>query len=98
MVSEVGIENIEKPTFTTLRWIYNEPNELKLENGIFVYSLVYFQEELKDKKGERTSITTKFDSYNFNFWTGEYINKTKMKSVKGWGKESGFSIGLIPDK
>jgi hypothetical protein len=97
LVANNKIENSKNPTFATLRWIYNEPNELKLNNGMFVYSLLYLRGESNEARGERTTITSKFDSYNFNFWTGEFIDITKMKSVRGWGKESGFSTGLIPD-
>ena len=92
------LENDLKPTFTSLRWIYTEPHELSLYNGKFVYSLLFFQEESKEINGERSTITSRFNSFNFDFWTGEYIDKSKMKTVKGWGKESGFSTGLIPDK
>jgi hypothetical protein len=45
----------------------------------------------------RSSRTTKYEVYSFNPWTGEFIEKKKMKSIYSWEKMSGSSTGLIPD-
>jgi len=35
--------------------------------------------------------------YVFNPWTGDFIEKKKMKSVREWEEGHGLSTGLIPD-
>nr|WP_294942278.1 hypothetical protein [uncultured Mucilaginibacter sp.] len=47
-------------------------------------------------KGRSTQID-KFDVYVFNPWTGDFIEKKKMKNIKGWEQMSGSSTGLISD-
>lgn len=49
--------------------------------------------EVTDRKG----IIFRFNVYSFNPWTGDFIEKKKMKSRKEWGPQSGHSTGLMPD-
>ncbi len=70
----------------------------KFYNGQFRYyitertSKTEYKEE-KDRKG----IIVKYNVYSFNPWTGEFIEKKKMKSRREWGKNSGHITGLRPD-
>ena len=45
----------------------------------------------------RSSVVDKFDVYAFNPWTGDFIEKKKMKSVSSWEERSGSSTVLIDD-
>ncbi|MGZ3752217.1 MAG: hypothetical protein ACXVB0_11345 [Mucilaginibacter sp.] len=45
----------------------------------------------------RSTIVDKFDVYIFNPWTSEFIERKKMKTIRGWEKQSGSSTGLLPD-
>ncbi|UZR99759.1 hypothetical protein [Chondrinema litorale] len=40
----------------------------------------------------------KFDVYIFNPWSGEFIEKKKMKSIREWERRSGSATGLILDE
>jgi hypothetical protein len=44
----------------------------------------------------RSRITTYFDVYCFNPWTGAFVGKQPMEAVKEWEANSGFSSGLRP--
>ena len=50
------------------------------------------------KKEGRSRITYKFNVYSFNPWTGEFLETKKMKQIKEWGKDSGFTSDLLPDE
>jgi len=45
----------------------------------------------------RSTIVDNYDVYVFNPWTGAFLQKKKMKSVRGWELSSGSSTGLLPD-
>ena len=45
----------------------------------------------------RSSRSTKYEVYSFNPWTGDFIEKKKMKSIYSWEQMSGSGTGLIPD-
>lgn len=67
-------------------------------NGQFRYYITELVEKIDYQEGEnRKGIVFKFNVYSFNPWTGEFIEKKKMKSIKEWGENSGHSTGLIPD-
>jgi hypothetical protein len=71
----------------------------KLYNGCFRFYVIIKTDQIKNIVPEgRSSITEKFVVYSFNPWTGYFIEKKKMKSVKSWEKYSGNSTGLIEDK
>jgi hypothetical protein len=67
-------------------------------NGQFRYYITELIEKKEFTKSEdRQGIEFKYLVYVFNPWTGEYVEKKKMKSVKEWEKLSGYSSGLLPD-
>ena len=67
-------------------------------NGQFRYYITELVDKIEYKEGEnRKGIVFKFNVYSFNPWTGEFIEKKKMKSIKEWGENSGYTTGLIPD-
>lgn len=70
----------------------------ELINGQFRYYVV-IQTKIIDNiiQDGRSSSIKKYDVYSFNPWTGEFIEKKKMKSVYSWEKMSGSVTGLIPD-
>jgi len=64
----------------------------------FRYYIIELTSITKYKKGKsRKGIVYRFDVYSFNPWTGEFIEKKRMKSIQEWGKVSGFRTGLLPD-
>lgn len=68
-------------------------------NGQFKYYITEFTDEIKDIKTEgRSRITYKYNVYSFDPWTGEFIEKRKMKRIKEWEKNSGFTSDLLPDE
>jgi hypothetical protein len=67
-------------------------------NGRFRFYVSIKTSSIKNIQPEaRSSIMDKFNIYVFNPWTGEFVEKKKMKSVRSWEKVSGSSTGLIPD-
>ncbi len=67
-------------------------------NGRFRYYIAELIDQISYKKGEeRQGIIYKYQVFVFNPWTGEFIEKKKMKAIREWGKVSGHSTGLIPD-
>lgn len=46
---------------------------------------------------DRSSVTDRFDVYVFDPWTGSFIGKKKMKTIRSWEEHSGNSTGLVPD-
>lgn len=79
-----------------LNWECFRTNEFY--NGYYRYYILFKKSEIKDlKNGRRSSITEKFDVYSFDPWTGEFLEKKKMKTITSWERHSGNSTGLIPD-
>jgi len=67
-------------------------------NGQFRYYITeLIGQEYYQKSEERQGIKSKYMVYVFNPWTGEFVEKKKMKSIHEWGGFSGFSTGLLPD-
>lgn len=67
-------------------------------NGQFRYYITELVDKIEYNEGEnRKGIVFKFNVYSFNPWTGEFMEKKKMKSIKEWGENSGHTTGLIPD-
>ncbi len=67
-------------------------------NGQFRYYITELTDTIKYKKTEeRQGIIYKFNVYVFNPWTGEFVEKKKMKSIREWGAVSGHTTGLLPD-
>ncbi|WLD22968.1 hypothetical protein NU10_09575 [Flavobacterium dauae] len=80
-----------------LKW--EKSKNLKLfYNGQFKYYITEFTDEVKDIKKERSRIIYKYNVYSFNPWTGEFIEKKKMKRVREWEENSGFTSDLLPDE
>lgn len=68
-------------------------------NGCFRYYIAVLQKQEEYKKGEeRQGVINRYQVYIFNPWTGEFVEKKRMKSVREWGKVSGYSTGLLNDK
>lgn len=96
---DLGILKENKgPDFESIIWKYDNDKQDKIYNGHFEYSILYKTDYVEEVIGKRNRQTTKLISYNFNFWTGEYLGSSKMKSIYEYGKNSGFSTGLIEDK
>lgn len=71
---------------------------LNFYSGEFKYYIIELTKVIEDIREEgRSKIEYKYDVYSFNPWTGEFIEKKKMKRVKEWGKHSGFTTDLMPD-
>lgn len=67
-------------------------------NGQFRYYITELTSKTEYNEGaDRKGIIFRFNVYSFNPWTGEFIEKKKMKSRKEWGPLSGHSTGLMPD-
>ena len=67
-------------------------------NGQFRYYITELTSKTEYTEGtNRKGIIFRFNVYSFNPWTGDFIEKKKMKSRKGWGPLSRHSTGLVPD-
>jgi hypothetical protein len=84
VISELLIwENFKKQTFY---------------NGQFRYYIVELTSKSEYTTGqERNGVIYRYNIYSFNPWTGDFVEKKKMKSKQESGKHSGFSTGLLPD-
>ena len=72
---------------------------LNFYNGEFKYYIIELTKVIEDIREEgRSKIEYKYDIYSFNPWTGEFIEKKKMKRIKEWEKYSGFTSDLMPDE
>ena len=77
------VENDTTKAFTFLSWHFNEDKKLELFNGHFTYNVAINTKTLKhEPKGGRNRIENEFDVYVFNPWTGQFIEKQKMKSYR----------------
>lgn len=90
------IENDTTKAVGILRWEnFKKP---ELINGQFRFYVTISTKTIENiVPNGRSSRTTKYEVYSFNPWTGEFIEKKKMKSIYSWEKMSGSSTGLIPD-
>lgn len=71
----------------------------ELYNGHFRFFVIIKTNTIKKIVVDgRSSVTEKFDVYSFDPWTGDFIEKKKMKSISSWEERSGSSTGLIEDK
>lgn len=74
-------------------------NKATFYDGQFKYYIAELTDQIEEiKKEGRSRITYKFNVYSFNPWTGEFLEKKKMKKIKEWGKVSGFTSDLLPDE
>ena len=68
-------------------------------DGQYRYYIVEETSKTEYKNGRnRKGIIFRYTVYSFNPWTGEFIEKKKMKSISERGKGHGFSTGLLPDE
>jgi hypothetical protein len=67
-------------------------------NGRFRYYITELvgQENYQVSK-ERQGTKYKYIVYVFNPWTGEFVEKKRMKSIREWENGHGLSTGLQPD-
>jgi hypothetical protein len=69
-----------------------------LYDGQFRYYITELTGTTEYKEGaDRQGIIYHFNVYSFNPWTGEFIEKKKMKRRHEWGKDSGHWTSLRPD-
>ena len=74
-------------------------NKASFYDGQFKYYIAELIDQVDEiKKEGRSRITYKFNVYSFNPWTGKFLGKKKMKQIKEWGKNSGFTSDLLPDE
>jgi len=67
-------------------------------NGQFRYYIIeLIGQEHYQKNEKRQGIKYKYMVYVFNPWTGEFVEKKKMKSFREWSEASGHSTGLLSD-
>ena len=91
-------ENDTTKALTFLTWKYNKEPKKEIYNGHIIYSVAFNTETILHKPiNGRSRVEYKFEVYNFNPWTGQFIDKQKMKSFREWEKISGMSTGLLPD-
>lgn len=68
-------------------------------NGQFRYYIAEFTDKIENiNKNGRSRIVYKYNVYSFNPWTGKFLEMKKMKRVKAWEENSGFTSNLIPDE
>lgn len=93
-----GLTNSETSDVSEfLKWESFKKSEFY--NGEFKYYISEFVNEVINlNENGRSRIEYKFNVYYFNPWTGEFLGKKKMKRVKEWEKNSGFTTDLIPDE
>jgi hypothetical protein len=89
-------ENDTTKAVGILRWEnFKRPNII---NGQFRFYITIRTKTIEILVPDgRSSRTTKYEVYSFNPWTGEFIEKKKMKSIYFWEQMSGSGTGLIPD-
>jgi len=74
-------------------------NKATFYDGQFRYYIAELTDQIDEiKKEGRSRITYKLNVYSFNPWTGEFLETKKMKQIKEWGKDSGFTSDLLPDE
>ena len=97
--TELGMaEHENKKAFTFLSWTYNEPYEMQLYNGRFLYNVIVNTRTLSlSVPNRRDKVEYKFDVYVFNPWTGEFIEKKKMRSFSKMERGAGDLKYLQPD-
>lgn len=90
------IENDSTKAMPLLKWEgFNKPT---LYNGQFRFYVIIKTKTVKNlNPNGRSNVTDKYDVYSFNPWTGQFLEKKKMKSIRSWQEHSGSSSGLIPD-
>jgi hypothetical protein len=82
-----------------LFWDYDKEKKVNQFNGQFKFYVIIKVNSIKDIGPEgRYSIVDKFDVYVFNPWTGDFIEKKKMKTFREWEKYSGSGSELLPDE
>jgi len=67
-------------------------------NGQYRYYITDLTSRSEYKQGkDRQGVIYRYDVYSFNPWTGDFVEKKRMKSVHEWGQSSGHRTGLLPD-
>ena len=95
IAKEHGLEGENVSEF--LKW--ERFNRATFYDGQFKYYIAELSDQIDEVNKEgRSRITYKFNVYSFNPWTGEFLEKKKMKQLKEWGKNSGFTSDLLPDE
>lgn len=87
----------QQPLAGFLQW--EQVKQMRLYPGYFRFYVPVLTRTLKDLHPQgRSTITEQYEVYVFNPWTGAFLEKKRMKSVRAWEKNSGFTSGLVPDE
>jgi len=82
-----------------LSWDFFKERKLAQFNGQFRFYVIIKSNSINDIRPQgRSTVIDKFDVYFFNPWTGDFLEKKKMKTIRGWEQNSGSSSGLLPDE
>ena len=82
-----------------LFWDFFKNKKLTQFNGQYKFYVIIKSNSIKDIRPQgRSTVIDKFDVYVFNPWTGDFLEKKKMKTIRGWEQNSGSSSGLLPDE
>ena len=82
-----------------LYWDYFKEKKITQFNGQYKFYVVIKKNSINDIRPQgRSTVIDKFDVYVFNPWTGDFIEKKKMKTIRGWEENSGSRSGLLPDE
>lgn len=82
-----------------LHWEFFKEKKEQQFAGQFRYYVLIKTNTIKDiKPAGRSTVINKYDVYVFNPWTGQFVEKKRMKTIRGWEEMSGSSTGLLPDE
>jgi len=77
--------------------IWQKVPDSNTEGNFRVYVTIK-TDSIKDLHPEsRSTVIDKYDVYVFSPWSCAFIEKKKMKTIRGWEARSGGSTGLLPD-
>lgn len=97
---ELGlVESDSNKAFCFLSWKYYDDNKMELNNGYFVYKVLILTNVSEEiLMNDRKRYIRKYDSYEFNPWTNEFIRMNKLKKISEQGNFSGYTSGFLPDE
>lgn len=98
LAKKVGLTESDKTKINEFLF-WESFKKQKYFNGQFRYYITELTEIQEYKVSQnRQGIVYRYTVYVFNPWTGQFVEKKKMKTIKEWEELSGSSTGLIPDK
>lgn len=97
LAKKVGLTETDKANIDEFLFWENFKKQ-KYFNGQFRYYITELTEKKEYKvSNKRQGIVHRYLVYVFNPWTGQFVEKKRMKTIKEWEELSGSSTGLIPD-